>query len=43
MKKKEYIAPKMKVIKLQQQQHLLAGSAVGTNVYETANDDYETL
>ena len=45
MKKKEYLAPTITVVKLQQQHHLLAGSAVGTNINDNynADDDYETL
>lgn len=45
MKKKEYLAPTMTVVKLQQQHHLLAGSPTGTKVYESneANDEWETL
>ncbi len=45
MKKKEYLAPTMKVFKLQQQHHLLAGSPSGTNVFgsDYAEDEYETL
>ena len=45
MKKKEYSAPEVKVVKLQQQ-YLLSSSPVGTDVYGESNwadDDYESL
>ncbi len=45
--KKNYMKPNMKVVELKRRQMLLAGSAVGTNVYRSsgyyADEDEETL
>ncbi|MBQ3699890.1 MAG: hypothetical protein II886_08280 [Prevotella sp.] len=45
--KKNYMKPNMKVVELKSRQMLLAGSAVGTNVYSGsgyyADEDEETL
>lgn len=42
--KKNYMKPDMKVVELKSRQMLLAGSAVGTRVYDSyADEDEETL
>lgn len=43
--KKNYMKPDMKVVELKSRQMLLAGSAVGTRVYNDsyADEDEETL